>query len=117
MESRNSVIPDIPILPLASMTFVLGAGGMAMSFVFLASARELDVLSGAAGFLGGAVLAAAGLLALALQNRSPEANALATRGLKCLFGFSPAAVAIFGWPILYFSVFVLAMYIMPVVML
>jgi hypothetical protein len=54
---------------LASLTFFAGAGGMAISFLFLASSHHLDVLAGAAGFVAGSVLAAAGLLSITLLRR------------------------------------------------
>src|SRR5262245_50558020 len=52
---------------LAPLTFVAGVGGMAVSFLFLASSHPLDVMAGAAGFVAGAVLVAAGLVSIALQ--------------------------------------------------
>jgi len=45
---------------LAMLTFCAGVVGMVISFVFLASASALDVLAGAAGFVAGSILAAAG---------------------------------------------------------
>lgn len=56
----------------ASVVFV-GAGllGMALSFLYLASASMADITAGAAGFVAAAVLLGAGLLSLTL---------LATRG-------------------------------------
>lgn len=55
---------------LAAITYVAGAAGMILSFAFLASNHPLDVTAGAAGFVAGAVLVAAGLTALSLQHRS-----------------------------------------------
>jgi hypothetical protein len=60
---------------LAWGMLVAGAGGMAVSFAFLASANQLDVLAGAAGFIAGAILAAAGLLALTVLGWRPAAGA------------------------------------------
>jgi hypothetical protein len=97
--------PELPIMPLASMTFLAGVGGLALSFLFLASNSELDVIAGGVGFVTGAILAAAGLVSLALQTRSPEASELAMRGLRCFYGFLPSAVAVLGWPILFFGFF------------
>jgi hypothetical protein len=107
---------ELPIVPLASITLLAGVGGMAISFLFLASGSELDVIAGGVGFVAGAILAAAGLVSLSFQNRSHEASELATRGLRCLYGFSPSAVAIFSWPILYFG-FLPAILLMPGVLL
>jgi hypothetical protein len=60
---------------LSLLTFVAGAGGMALSYLFLASSHDLDVLAGAAGFVAGSVLAAAGLLAMALLARPAASTA------------------------------------------
>jgi hypothetical protein len=69
------------VLVLALLTLAAGAGGMAISFLFLASADSLDVLAGAAGFIAGAILMAAGLLTIAVLGQwSPT-------------GARPAAVA------------------------
>jgi len=43
---------------------------MAVSFLFLASDHPLDVTAGASGFIAGAVLVAAGLVSLAVRERS-----------------------------------------------
>jgi hypothetical protein len=56
-----------PVFAVAALTFAAGVGGMAISFLFLASAHPLDVLAGAAGFVAGAILAAGGLVAIALR--------------------------------------------------
>jgi hypothetical protein len=63
--------PGRSVLALASLTFAAGAGGMAISFLFLASSHPLDVTAGAAGFIAGSILAASGLLSIALLRRSP----------------------------------------------
>ena len=55
-----------PVVTLATLTFATGVAGMGISFLYLASAHPLDVLAGAAGFIAGSVLAAAGLLSLSL---------------------------------------------------
>jgi hypothetical protein len=57
-----------PVLVVAVLTFMAGVSGMVMSFAFLASANRLDVTAGAAGFIAGAVLAAAGLISISLQS-------------------------------------------------
>lgn len=49
---------------LTSLVVLAGASGMAISFLFLASSHPLDVLAGAAGFVAGAILLAAGTLTL-----------------------------------------------------
>jgi hypothetical protein len=54
---------------LAVLTLAVGVGGMAVSFLFLASAHPLDVLAGAAGFVAGAILVAGGVISLALGAR------------------------------------------------
>lgn len=59
------------LLLLAVLTLVAGAGGMAISFLFLASGHVLEVLAGAAGFIAGSILAAAGLLSITLLSRLP----------------------------------------------
>jgi hypothetical protein len=46
-----------------------GAGGMAVSFAFLASNQEFDVTAGAAGFVAGSILLAAGQLSIAILDR------------------------------------------------
>ncbi len=60
-----------PLLFLAAATSMIGVGGMAISFLYLAAAGPLDVLAGAAGFIAGAILAGAGLLASALLAPAP----------------------------------------------
>jgi hypothetical protein len=55
--------------PVLSWTILTsGCLGMVCSFHFLASANELDVIAGAAGFVAGSVLVAAGHLAVALRH-------------------------------------------------
>jgi hypothetical protein len=61
--------PGRAVRALALLTFLAGAAGMAASFLYLASDHRLDVLAGAAGFVAGSVLAAAGLLSTALLTR------------------------------------------------
>jgi hypothetical protein len=67
----NAFLRTLPIRPparaLASATFAAGVVGMGISFLFLASAHPLDVLAGAAGFIAGSVLVAAGLVSIALR--------------------------------------------------
>jgi hypothetical protein len=63
-----------PALLLSSFTLLCGAGGMGISFLYLASASRLDVLAGVAGFVAGAVLVAAGLLSIAVLSRVPVAG-------------------------------------------
>jgi hypothetical protein len=59
-----------PLHRLARLTFAAGMLGMGLSFVFLASNQQLDVIAGAAGFVAGSVLAAAGLVSLAVVSRA-----------------------------------------------
>ncbi len=64
-----------PLFLLAALTFVAGVSGMAVSYLYLASADHLDVIAGAAGFVAGSVLVAAGLISISVQRpvlRSPE---------------------------------------------
>lgn len=51
-------------LVLAGLAMVAGALGMAMSFLYLASASMADITAGASGFVAGSVLIGAGLLSL-----------------------------------------------------
>ncbi|OAI46380.1 hypothetical protein AYO44_02115 [Planctomycetaceae bacterium SCGC AG-212-F19] len=68
MQAIIRVIPARkPVVVLAWLTFLAGGGGMGVSYLYLASAHPLDVMAGAAGFVAGAVLAASGLIASALQ--------------------------------------------------
>jgi hypothetical protein len=60
---------------LAMLALAAGTLGMAVSFVFLASSQQLDVIAGAAGFVAGAALAASGLVSIALVTR-PAAPAI-----------------------------------------
>jgi hypothetical protein len=53
-----------PASLLATVILLAGASGMTISFLFLASSHPLDVLAGAAGFVAGGILLAAGTLAL-----------------------------------------------------
>src|SRR5947209_2407831 len=57
---------------LGSFTLLAGVAGMAISIVFLASADLLDVVAGASGFVAGSVLAAAGLISIAVAERRPR---------------------------------------------
>jgi hypothetical protein len=56
-----------PIFALAALTGIAGVGGMAISFLFLASSHRLDAMAGAAGFIAGAVLVAGGLISISVQ--------------------------------------------------
>jgi hypothetical protein len=56
---------------LAWCTAGAGAAGLCVSFRFLASSHRLDVVAGAAGFVAGAVLLAAGLISITWFLRSP----------------------------------------------
>jgi hypothetical protein len=85
--------PGKAVLVLALITFLAGAAGMAVSFVFLASEHRLDVLAGAAGFIAGSVLAAAGLLSTAVLTRPAVAGDPAAPAVDPSLAFdSPAAV-------------------------
>jgi hypothetical protein len=57
---------------------------MAISFLFLASAHRLDVVAGAAGFVAGSILLAAGLVSRALLVRAPEVGEASPTGVGTL---------------------------------
>jgi hypothetical protein len=61
-----------PAIAVALLTFTAGLAGMGISFCFLASVHELDVRAGAAGFIAGSILAAAGLVSI--SNLWPQAE-------------------------------------------
>ena len=67
-----------PPITLATLTFVAGGCGMAISFLFLASNHYLDVTAGAAGFVAGSVLVAAGLISISVQRPFSPADSLGT---------------------------------------
>jgi hypothetical protein len=98
-----------PLVVLAAAALLAGAGGMAVSVLFLAARSHLDVIAGAVGFLAGAVLLAAGLLSLVVQSRSPSASQAAVRIAGCLAAFLPPLVAALAWPVLYFGLFLLGL--------
>ena|SRR5438874_972827 len=114
--SKSLPRPAAPVVTLSALALLTGAGGMAVSFLFLASPSYLDVIAGTVGFLAGAILVAAGLVSLAVQSRSPGTSQAATQAARCLVVFLPPGVAILGWPVLYFGAF-LAVYLMPLVLL
>jgi hypothetical protein len=76
-------------LAVSVLTFGAGAAGMGMSFLFLASAHHLDVIAGAAGFVGGSILASAGLVAIAILSRSPLAGGTVSDELRGSIAFAP----------------------------
>src|SRR5258707_465545 len=106
-----------PVAVLSALTLIAGAGGMAVSFLFLASRNHLNVIAGAVGCLAGAVLYAAGHLSLAVPSRSPSASQSAVRVTSCLVGLLPPLVAVLAWPVLYFGAFVAGIFLMPIVLL
>jgi hypothetical protein len=82
---REGLLAHKLIVVASALTFAAGAGGMALSFLFLASMDALDVIAGAAGFVAGAILVAAGLLASAWLIRPHDVRttaAVGTRGLE-----------------------------------
>ncbi len=109
--------PTRSLAILAGLTFVAGVGGMAVSFLFLASRNHLDVIAGAAGFLAGAVLIAAGLLSLTAQSQSPPTNQSVVRLAGCLTGLLPPFVAVLAWPVLHFSAFLMSCLLIPLALL
>jgi hypothetical protein len=54
---------------LALPLFAAGVAGMGVSFLFLASSHQLDVIAGASGFVAGAIFIAASLIAMAVLER------------------------------------------------
>ena len=119
MASSDLSQPDkpsvSPLVIISSLALLAGAGGMVVSFSFLASPNYLDVIAGAVGFLAGVVLIAAGVISLAVQSRSPATSQAATHAAGCLVAFLPPTVAALGWPALYFGLF-LAVVLMPLVL-
>jgi hypothetical protein len=113
--ARN-LLRATPLVLLAAAALLAGAGGMAVSFLFLSARNHLDVIAGAVGFLAGAVLVAAGLLSLAVQSRSPAVGEAAVRIAGCLAAFLPPLAAALAWPILYFGLFLAAMPFIPLVL-
>ena len=105
-----------PLVMLSALTLLAGAGGMAVSFLFLASRNQLDVIAGAAGFLAGTILVAAGLLALAVQGQSPTSSQSAVHVVGCFGALLPPLAAALAWPVLYFTAFLAGMMMMPFVM-
>jgi hypothetical protein len=74
----------MPLFVLTSLTFAAGVGCMAVSFLFLASMHQLDVIAGAAGFIAGSILVAGGLISISAQRskaRAGEPSAPAAGGL------------------------------------
>src|SRR5438105_1414993 len=70
MNIAASPVARAPLGCLAALAFIAGAGGMALSFLFLASNHPLDVTAGAAGFVAGSILVASGLISLSIQRRN-----------------------------------------------
>ncbi len=112
-------LPQLPTLVavLSVLTLIAGAGGMAGSFLFLASRNHLDVMAGGAGFIAGAVFVAAGLLSLVVQSRLLTERQTAIRIAGCLLGLLPPLTAVLAWPVLYFGAFIAGILLMPIVML
>jgi hypothetical protein len=74
MQANNGILLGRnAVRVLALLALAAGVAGMAMSYLYLASADQLDVIAGAAGFVAGSVLIAAGLLSAAVLSRSPVA--------------------------------------------
>jgi hypothetical protein len=78
MHAIARVLPTArPIAVLAALSLLAGVGGMVTSYAYLASAHELDVLAGAAGFIAGSILVAAGVISASLQRPLAIGEALA----------------------------------------
>jgi len=90
MQSDTSVLPVNPSVgTLPALVFAAGVAGMAMSFVFLGSSHPLDVTAGAAGFIAGAVLVAAGLVSLSIQRTAARVTHLPARAAGRSADFAP----------------------------
>src|SRR5690349_16321604 len=85
--------PGRAVRALALLTFLAGAAGMAVSFLYLASDHRLDVLAGAAGFVAGSVLAASGLLSTALLTRPVAGGESVAPAADGTLAFDSAAAA------------------------
>jgi hypothetical protein len=90
---------------------------MAVSSLYLVSRNHLDVMAGAAGFVAGAVLVAAGLLSLAVQSCSLTEGPNAIRIASCLLGLLPPLAAALACPVLYFAAGLVGICFLPFVML
>jgi hypothetical protein len=109
--------PRSSLAALSLLALLAGGGGMAASFLFLASPKALDVIAGASGFIAGAILAAAGLLSLSAQAGPSRASELAARGVRCFLGLLPAPISLLAWPVLYCVLFIYVIALMPWVLL
>jgi hypothetical protein len=90
MQAISRIHPQVKIIyPLAAVTLVAGAGGMAVSFLFLASAHHLDVIAGAAGFIAGSILAAGGLISISVQRAKLRAGEQYATGTEALATIDP----------------------------
>jgi hypothetical protein len=101
---------------LSGLCLPAGAGGMAVSFLFLAAPSLQDTIAGAAGFVAGAVLLAGGIVGLALVHQEGAPCDPAASALNALWALLPPAVAAAGWPALYFTVGLGVLVLMPVVL-
>jgi hypothetical protein len=81
-----------PAFILSVLTFGAGTGGMALSFLYLASASQLDVIAGSAGFVAGSILVAAGLLSIAVLSLPVPAGAKSAPPSAGAPSFAPARV-------------------------
>ena len=59
-------------LILSSGAIVLGAAGMVLSFLYLASSSMADITAGTSGFVAGSVLIGSGLISLTLLASRPR---------------------------------------------
>jgi hypothetical protein len=85
MHAISRVLPiGRPVVFLAALMLGAGVGGMAVSFLYLASAHPLDVLAGAAGFIAGAILGAGGLIAISVPRPACEQALPAPGGVAAL---------------------------------
>jgi hypothetical protein len=58
-------------LILSSGALLLGAAGMVLSFLYLASSSMADITAGTSGFIAGSVLIGSGLISLTLLASRP----------------------------------------------
>jgi hypothetical protein len=75
--ASSAHLPARLVYRLAIATLAIGVLGIAISFAFLASSDPRDVVAGAAGFVGGSLLASAALCSIAVL--TPTVERLAPR--------------------------------------
>lgn len=75
METTGKSVLDWFVVLAAFVMLVLGAAGMTVSFLFLWSPSQVDVMGAGMAFLAGASMMGSGLIALAIvATRKPSPN-------------------------------------------